>query len=204
LKDASANMQLPPPTHRDHAPCSEAELACVSLLNAVPAPDIARVDAHVSSCAHCRSEVATLRPLIGLLAYWPTEMASEPRPSLERRLAERLADEVKHDAPSFGQSWHEPDWKQVAPGIACQLLSNDSVTRMVAMLVRLAPGTDYPAHRHAGVEELHLLDGELWINDRKLRPGDYNRAEPGTRDRRVWSETGCTCFLVTSADDLLG
>ena len=29
------------------------------------------------------------------------------------------------------------------------------------MLVRLAPGTDYPPHRHAGVEELHLLDGEI-------------------------------------------
>ena len=29
------------------------------------------------------------------------------------------------------------------------------------MLVRLAPGAAYPPHRHAGVEELHLLEGEL-------------------------------------------
>ena len=27
----------------------------------------------------------------------------------------------------------------------------------VSMLVRLEPGTDYPPHRHGGVEELHLL-----------------------------------------------
>jgi len=72
-----------------------------------------------------------------------------------------------------------------------------------AMLVRLAPGVAYPPHRHAGVEELHLLDGELWIDDRKLHPGDYNRAEPGTGDGLVWSETGCTCVLVTSFHDLL-
>jgi anti-sigma factor ChrR (cupin superfamily) len=71
------------------------------------------------------------------------------------------------------------------------------------MLVRLAPGTDYPRHRHAGVEELHLLHGELMIGDKKLYPGDYNRAEADTVDHRVWSETGCTCVLLTSTKDVL-
>jgi len=71
------------------------------------------------------------------------------------------------------------------------------------MLVRLAAGASYPAHMHAGIEELHLLDGELWIDDRKLVPGDYNHAAPGTGDDRVWSETGCTCVLITSFKDVL-
>lgn len=39
------------------------------------------------------------------------------------------------------------------------------------------------------------------IDDRKLYPGDYNRAEGGSVDRRVWSETGCTCVLLTSYDN---
>jgi anti-sigma factor ChrR (cupin superfamily) len=71
------------------------------------------------------------------------------------------------------------------------------------MLVRLAPGASYPAHTHAGPEELHLLDGELWIDERKLSPGDYNYGAPGAGDERVWSETGCTCLLVTSTKDVL-
>jgi anti-sigma factor ChrR (cupin superfamily) len=71
------------------------------------------------------------------------------------------------------------------------------------MLVRLAPGARYPAHTHADVEELHLLHGELWIDARKLGAGDYNRGAPGAGDDRVWSETGCTCLLVTSTKDLL-
>ena len=66
------------------------------------------------------------------------------------------------------------------------------------MLVRLAPGASYPWHTHAAVEELHLLDGELWIDGRKLSPGAYSRGEPGATDERVWSETGCTCVLLTS------
>jgi anti-sigma factor ChrR (cupin superfamily) len=91
----------------------------------------------------------------------------------------------------------------VAPGISCKLLATDTEQSRTSLLVRLAPGVDYPPHSHAAVEELHLLDGELWIDDRKLHPGDYNRAEPGSMDRRVWSETGCTCVLITSSRDAL-
>lgn len=97
----------------------------------------------------------------------------------------------------------DPPWEPVAPGISVKLYATDTEKQMVSMLVRLAPGADYPPHTHAGVEQLHLLEGELWIDERKLYAGDYNRAEPGTGDKRVWSETGCTCLLVTSTQDIL-
>jgi hypothetical protein len=44
---------------------------------------------------------------------------------------------------------------------------------------------------------------ELWIDKRKLHPGDYNRAEAPSSDARVWTETGCTCVLITSTEDIL-
>jgi DNA-directed RNA polymerase specialized sigma24 family protein len=99
--------------------------------------------------------------------------------------------------------WADPTWKEVSPGISCKILSTDDHRERVSMLVRLDPGVDYPPHTHAGVEELHLLQGELWIDDRKLVAGDYNRAEPGTSDARVFSQTGCTCVLITSPKDEL-
>src|SRR4051812_24126443 len=127
-----------------------------------------------------------------------------PSASLQERLARRIAGETQGPpTPSMAERWIEPEWQEVAPGISCKLLATDTENKRVSMLVRLAPGTDYPPHTHAGVEELHLLDGELWIEDRKLYPGDYNRGEPGTGDKRVYSETGCTCFLVTSFSDIL-
>ena len=49
-----------------------------------------------------------------------------------------------------------------------------------------------------------MLEGELWIDERKHYPGAYNRAEAGTADKRVWSETGCMCVLITSPRDELG
>lgn len=123
---------------------------------------------------------------------------------LQRRLAERIAAETGGEPVwPIASQWTEPEWEDVAPGIQCKLLATDTERHRVSMLVRLAPGGEYPPHTHAGVEELHLLDGELWIDDRKLLPGDYNRGEPGTGDQRVWSETGCTCVLITSTQDVL-
>ena len=101
------------------------------------------------------------------------------------------------------RQWAEPEWEEVAPGILCKLLATDTEKHRVSMLVRLLPGAAYPPHVHADVEELHLLEGELWIDDRKLHAGDYNRAERHPCDQRVWSETGCTCVLITSALDVL-
>jgi DNA-directed RNA polymerase specialized sigma24 family protein len=133
-------------------------------------------------------------------SHWPAEVLS-PSQSLWPRIVERLA--LSITTPST-QPWNEPEWEDAAPGITVKLLATDTQKHFVSMLVRLAPGTDYPPHTHAGVEELHLLQGELRIDARKLLPGDYNRAEPGTADKRVWSETGCMCVLMTSTKDTLG
>ena len=97
----------------------------------------------------------------------------------------------------------KPEWEEAAPGIHVKILARNAGIDSVSMLVRLDPGTDYPAHRHAGIEELHLLHGILKVDDRTLYPGDFIHAEAGTVDHRVWSETGCTCFLMTSTEDAL-
>jgi anti-sigma factor ChrR (cupin superfamily) len=120
------------------------------------------------------------------------------------RLAQRLAEESGAQlVPPPAPQRSEPEWEQVAPGIECKVLANDPERHRLSMLVRLAPGANYPPHTHAGIEELHLLDGELWIDERKLFPGDYSYATAGSGDERVWSETGCTCVLITSSQDIL-
>ena len=182
--------------------CDHAELASAYVLEALTTHDQATFRGHLQSCAQCRWEVDALRPLVKAFIAWPADLL-RPSSALRERLADRLWVETgKHSAPPQ-PDWLEPAWETVAPGIACKLLAADRETGLVSMLVRLVPGGEYPPHTHAAVEELHLLEGELWIDDRKLYAGDYNRAEPGTGDKRVWSETGCACVLVTSARDVL-
>jgi ChrR-like protein with cupin domain len=103
---------------------------------------------------------------------------------------------------TVGAIEEEPDMEQVGPGLFCKVLASDHERMRLSMLVRLLPRGAYPAHAHAGVEQLYLLSGELWIDDRKLQAGAYNCAQPGSADERVWSETGCSCILVTSSSDV--
>ena len=180
-----------------------AERVFLYALQALPPSEVAAVGAHIAGCAECRQEVETLRPIVQSFISWPTDVL-RPSLSLRERLAQRIAAETGGEPvlPS-PQRWAEPEWQEAAPGISCKLLATDTENHRVSMLVRLAPGTEYPPHRHGGLEELHLLQGELMIGDRKLYPGDYHQAEAGSVDHRVWSETGCTCVLITSYNDAL-
>ena len=187
--------------HQDR--CGQRELTSAYALQVLPASEVAGAEAHIASCPDCQRELESLRPVLDRFVSWPTDVL-RPTASLQARLAHRIAEETgKQPVPPPACRWSEPDWEQVAPGIECKLLATDTERHRVSMLVRLAPGARYPAHTHAGVEELHLLDGELWIDERKLVPGDYNYGAPGESDERVWSETGCTCVLVTSTKDTL-
>jgi len=200
------------------ARCPHVEQIPLFAAQALPRSEASLLREHLAACRECSEELETLQPVIASFASWPTDVL-RPSASLWRRLAQRITRHPQEDAaapsdtasstdPEWTDSepdpeWTGPDWEDVAPGIACKLLATDSEHDRVSMLVRLAPGGEYPPHSHAGVEELHLLEGELWIDGRKLHPGDYNRGEPGTADRRVWSETGCTCVLMTSTLDVL-
>ena len=179
------------------------DLVFLYALQALPTSEIQAVEAHISSCADCRQEIETLRPTIDFFVSWPTDLL-RPSVSLWGRLAQRIGEDTGEEmVPPPSQLPAQPEWEEAAPGIACKLLAIDTEKNRLSMLVRLAPGTDYPPHRHAGVEELHLLHGELMINDKKLYPGDYIQVEAGSVDHRVWSETGCTCVILTSTKDVL-
>ena len=182
--------------------CERTELACAYALQVLSPSEIAAAEAHIASCPDCQREAESLRPVVDCFVSWPTDVL-RPTTSLQARLALRIAKETGNKPVLRGaRQWSEPEWEEVAPGIECKLLATDTERHRVSMLVRLAPGASYPAHTHAGVEELHLLDGELWIDQRKFFPGDYNYGAPGAGHERVWSETGCTCLLVTSIKDI--
>lgn len=184
--------------------CERAELVPLYVLRALPSSETRLLEEHLTSCPECSRELQSLSPVVDSFMSLPADILRAPD-SMWNRLQERIGEQTSEGSvlPEV-LAWREPEWEDVAPGISCKLLATDTGHDRVSMLVRLAPDTAYPPHRHAGTEELILLNGELWIENRKLRPGDYNRAEPGTADKRVWSETGCICVLITSPSDVIG
>ena len=192
-------MNSKPGTHsQEHL-----DLVFLFALQALPPREFASVEAQISSCEGCRQEIETLRLIVHSFVGWSTDVL-RPAESLWGRLAKRIAGETA--TPPFLPPLEAPakaEWEEVAPGIHVKILARNAENDSVSMLVRLDPGTDYPGHSHAGIEELHLLHGILKVDDRTLYPGDFIHSEAGSVDHRVWSETGCTCFLVTSMKDAL-
>lgn len=181
------------------ATCAKVDEVYAYALDTLSPEEAARTEAHLATCVDCMREMMALLRAVTFFGA-PADTAA-PSASVWERLAQRVG--IATAEPEESDAWHEPVWTEVSAGISCKLLSRDEQTDRMSMMVRLEPGIAYPPHTHAAVEELYLLDGELWIDDRKLHPGDYNRAEPGTNDVRVWSETGCTCVLITSGRDVL-
>ena len=183
--------------------CERAELTCAYALQALPASEVPR-PRPISPRARIASASwrASARWSIGSSPGPPMccvrrrrcrrvlRFASPRRPASHRCCRRRGSGPSRNgnrSRPGSNASCSRPTRK--GTGSACWYASR--------------PARVTQAHTHAGVEELHLLDGELWIDERKLFPGDYNYGAPGAGDERVWSETGCTCVLVTSTKDVL-
>lgn len=192
-------MNSKPGTHgQEHL-----DLVFLFALQSLSPREMASVEAQIKSCEECRHEIETLRPIVRSFVGWSTDVLRPAEP-LWNRLAKRIATEAATQpfVPPL-EAEAKPEWEEAAPGIHVKILARNAEIDSVSMLVRLDPGTDYPGHTHAGIEELHLLHGVLKVDDRTLYPGDFIHAEAGTVDHRVWSETGCTCFLMTSTEDAL-
>jgi len=193
-------MSSKPSTHtQEHL-----DLVSLFALRSLSPREMASVEAQILSCEDCQQEIETLRPIVSSFVGWSTDVL-RPTESLWGRLATRIATEsaTQPYVPPALEAPAKPEWEEAAPGIHVKILARNTAIDSVSMLVRLDPGIDYPAHRHAGTEELHLLHGVLKVDDRTLYPGDFIHSEAGSVDHRVWSETGCTCFLMTSTEDAL-
>ena len=82
------------------------------------------------------------------------------------------------------------------PGVAIRVLNVDRERRQFSAVIRLDAGATYPSHAHDGPEECVVLEGELLVGDVRMRPGDYQRAEPGSAHSDQWSETGALLFVT--------
>jgi quercetin dioxygenase-like cupin family protein len=87
-------------------------------------------------------------------------------------------------------------------GLELKLLRLDETQQRMTVLARMAPGTTYPSHRHGGLEELYLIEGDLLVGDAVLmRPGDYCSAEPGSIPTGIRTISGCVFVTTQSACD---
>ncbi|MDB5035127.1 MAG: uncharacterized protein JWQ98_2368 [Chlorobi bacterium] len=96
----------------------------------------------------------------------------------------------------------EGEWQNPGlPGFSMKILYHDDARKRTTVLVRLAPGTAYPAHRHMGLEECMVLEGDLYVDGHSLQAGDYTASMTDKIHIDTHSEHGCLLLLNTPLDD---
>lgn len=166
------------------------------------------------------AEVRSLRDAAaGLAESGPRK---KPRRDLWPEIRARVAPSTPASAPADrAQVWKQwraapaPDeWVLAAQegdfeptdiqGITVRRLFVDEEADRVTMLVRMLPGTAYPAHRHGGNEECYVLAGDLSVGDETtLRPGDYQRMAAGSEHPVQATRAGCLLLIASSRHDEL-
>lgn len=129
---------------------------------------------------------------------WP---AGQPAPRL---LSAGGALVFVRESPSAGgtqvQLVRDADagWPGFAPGLERRVLWQQGP--QAAMLYRAAPGASVPSHMHGHDEECLMLDGELFLDDVLLQPGDYQIAPVGSGHRVTQTDTGVVIYAHGDLD----
>ena len=197
------------------------ELLPLYALSALDEAEHALVHAHLATgCEVCAAELRSHQDPVAQLAFAVTPVP--PPPQLRERILNAATQPPNANAAGVAQTWREwantqpnaaeislvrageGQWESVMAGVSVKRLSFDAERQMATMLIRMLPGTRYPAHRHAQAEECLVIEGELHVGDELVMvAGDFQRAERDSVHLPQWTSAGCLLLVTSSLSDEL-
>jgi len=181
----------------------EQEQAALYALGALEPAEARALEAALLDDATLAAEVQAFEQVLADLALGAGEVA--PPAHLREKLLERIALEaapqakvapVSREQDTISLRKNEGKWRQLAPKVSSKVLYADAQTGLVTSLIKLEPGGYLPRHRHLGVEQMLIVEGECRINDEIFRPGDFRMRPADTEDVELTTEHGATILLV--------
>jgi anti-sigma factor ChrR (cupin superfamily) len=199
----------------DEETCGSAALYA---LGALEGEEARAFEAHLGEgCDACASELRGFESVVGNLGLAAPD--AEPPDATRVRLLERLAaadsseskDSGRDDAtPSEPRSLcgegflvvraGEGQWLPTGDaGVSFKLLYTDHERGTFTTLVRMDAGAHIPAHRHLGVEQCLVVEGDLRAGDVSMSAGDFNCSLPGSVHEEI-ATTGGALFLIVGPE----
>jgi anti-sigma factor ChrR (cupin superfamily) len=114
------------------------------------------------------------------------EKTPSARPLLEQAAASPLLT-VRKD---------EGVWHPVHEGIFAKILFQNVKNGTTTYMVKFMPGAKTPKHRHPGMEECMVIEGDFQVDGKDLRAGDYHCASPGSIHESPHSLNGAMVLIV--------
>ncbi|HST51952.1 MAG TPA: cupin domain-containing protein [Pyrinomonadaceae bacterium] len=202
-------------TITDEELTGQAALYALGALDAAEARDFER---HVETCAACAAELHAFRCVAGDLAL--AAMPVAPPDSARARLLALVSESVGHDGRAQSQLQSasketddvradesasgfvvvragEGEWRATEDhGVSYKLLFVDRERATVTTLVRMEPGARIRAHRHLGLEQCLILEGDLRSGDIEMSAGDFNCSMPGSVHNELTTDGGALFLIV--------
>ena len=152
-------------------------------------------------CDDCAAELRASEQVTRSLAFLEAEV--EPPP----RVFDRIVGFITHTprpepatAHAHGQLTtvrkDEGQWFESSPGVMAKRLFENPETGTFTTLVRMLPGSVGTLHRHPGIEECIILEGDFHVAGSRLGPGDYHVAGATSIHDKPYSVGGALLLII--------
>ncbi|HBY62900.1 MAG TPA: hypothetical protein DEH78_24015 [Solibacterales bacterium] len=171
------------------------EWAVLYALGSLQGDEAAAVKSHLAGgCRECAEEVRSLRGTVESLAFAVPEVA--PPESLRASVLES-ARRARPDLTVVRAE--EEEWVSTGfDGVTMKRLYHDRANKSMTVLIRMEPGSVYPSHRHASVEQCFVVEGDLQFGEREFAAGDYMAAAMSSIHEPSTTRGGCLLLIVSS------
>ena len=183
------------------------EVTALYALGALNQHEARALEEHLNEgCEVCREELESFEMTAAELSLAAIE-AEPPRRIRDELLSKvggqtnggKGGDGVASSTSILSIHADQGKWKELCDGVLLKKLFVDQATGLTTSLVRMKAGTALPVHRHIGVEQFYILEGDCHVHGERLGPGDFHRAETGSIHRTTYTVEG-TMFLLIAPE----
>jgi anti-sigma factor ChrR (cupin superfamily) len=183
--------------------------AALYALGTLDAEESRAFERHVAAgCEACAAELREFEDVVAQLAF--IAPPATPPASVRARLLKLVsaggvssdASDETRTAPGAAADFlvlraGEGEWIETEDaGVSYKLLFADAALGTFTTLIRMQPGARVPAHRHLGVEQCLVLEGDLRTGSIAMEAGDFNCSLPGSVHDELITDDGALLLIV--------
>lgn len=173
------------------------EQAALFALGALPPEEANLFKQRIAAgCPLCQAELRECGQAVTALQLSVPEVS--PPPGLRGRLLERIGapPAAPRKAATMGEGMvvrpGDTEWKKApTPGIEFRYLLGKTT-----MLVRMAPKSSYPVHKHSAAEQCLVLEGSVSSSGVTAYAGDFTYMPAGSTHQPLYTEDGCLLLIA--------
>ncbi len=194
----------------------QAGRAALYALGALDGEEAREFEEHLTAgCAACAAELREFEAVAADLGLAAPE--AEPPAGVRERLLALISEdgggsgtpqkEAQADGPNLSNDVPpgflvlragEGKWRPTDDeGVTFKLLYADRDRGTVTTLVRMGAGSRIRRHRHLGVEQCLVLEGDVRSGAVAMKAGDFNCSMPGSVHEELVSDGGALLLLVS-------